>query len=508
MAAIVLSTLNARYVHASLGLRCLLANLGDLQGEATIAEFVLGARPADIVETLLKESPRVVGFGVYIWNVEEVTRVAAMLKTVAPEVVVVVGGPEASHEVEAQRICRLADHVITGWGEVSFAKLCRGILSGHAPLQKVIAGEQPPLDDLVPPYRHYTGEDIRRRFLYVEASRGCPFKCEFCLSSLDRSAWPFDIERFLGEMRSLHERGARHFRFVDRTFNLNVRSSLRILEFFLDRIEARIGGDMFLHFEVIPDHLPEKLRHAIARFPKGTLHLEIGIQTFNPAVQALISRRQDDAAAEENFRWLREHSNALIHADLIAGLPGEDLESFGRGFDRLHAWGPHEIQLGILKRLRGTPIARHTETHALRFNPDPPYNVLATGSIGFADMQRISRFARYWDLIANSGRFPRSLPLLLGTAPFARFMEFADWVFATTGKTHEFALERLYELQFDYLTARRGVAREAAIAALGADYESGGARGRPAFLDRGPAQREAPRKPAGRSPLRQVRRRD
>ena len=153
MAAIVLATLNARYVHASLGLRYLLANLGELQSAARIAEFVLGARPIDMVEALLKDSPRIVGFGVYIWNVEDTTRVVAMLKQVAPGVVVIVGGPEVSHEAGEQRICALADYVITGPGDASFAKLCAQVLSGRQPLQRVVAGEQTPLDSLALPYR-------------------------------------------------------------------------------------------------------------------------------------------------------------------------------------------------------------------------------------------------------------------------------------------------------------------------------------------------------------------
>ena len=193
----------------------------------------------------------------------------------------------------------------------------------------------------------------------------------------------------------------------------------------------------------MPDHLPEKLRAAILRFPPGTLQFEIGIQTWNPEVQKLISRRQDDDAAEANIRWLAAETNAHLHVDLIAGLPGEDLASFGRGFDRLWRLGPHEIQVGILKRLRGAPIARHTEAWGLRFNPDPPYNVLATAHLPFRDVQRVSRFARYWDLVANSGRFPRSLPRLLGDAPFERFMALSDWLYRRTDATHRIAPERL-----------------------------------------------------------------
>jgi radical SAM superfamily enzyme YgiQ (UPF0313 family) len=447
MPTVVLSTINARYAHAALGLRYLAANMGELRDDTAIVEFVLGMRAADIVEALLARYPRIVGFGVYIWNAEETTKAVTLLKRVAPDVTVVVGGPEVSYETDEQRICALADFVVTGWGDLTFGRLCRDLVAGTAPRGKVLAGEQPDLDEIAFPYDLYTDEDVAKRFLYVEASRGCPFKCEFCLSALDKTAWPFDPERFLGELARLYDRGARHFRFVDRTFNLKVSASLAILEFFLGRLDE----GLFVHFEVIPDHLPERLKQAIARFPPGTLQFEIGIQTWDREVQTLISRKQDNDRAEANLRWLREHSNALVHVDLIAGLPGEDLASFGQGFDRLHALGPHEIQVGILKRLRGTPIARHTDKFNMRYNPDPPYNVLATDRIAFADMQRISRFARYWELTGNSGRFPRSLALMLGETPFANFMRFSDWIYARTRRTHEIALERLFGLIRDFL---------------------------------------------------------
>jgi len=482
MPAIVLSTLNARYAHASLGLRCLRANLGALREDSEIVEFILGGRAEEVVEQILARAPRIVGFGVYIWNVEETAKIVALLKTVAPQVTLVLGGPEVSHEVEEQPICRLADYVVTGWGEVTFAELARQVLHGPRPLMKVHAGVQPPLAGLALPYDEYTADDVRSRHVYVEASRGCPFKCEFCLSALDRTAWPFPLEPFLAQLARLHERGARHFKFVDRTFNLKVDTSLAILDFFLARIEASPADPPFAHFELIPDHLPEKLKSAIARFPPGTLQFEIGIQTFNEQVQVLISRAQDNAAAEANLRWLREHSSAHLHVDLIAGLPGEDVESFARGFDRLVGLRPHEIQFGILKRLRGAPIARHTEAFGLRFNPQPPYNILATDRIDFATMQRLVRFARYWDLVANSGRFARTLPLLLGDVPFINFLAFADALYAATGRTHAIANERLYEHLHAHLLGR-GLEREAATEALAGDYLASGARGKLGFVD-------------------------
>ncbi|VXC37942.1 B12-binding domain-containing radical SAM protein [Massilia sp. 9I] len=466
---ILLSTLNARYTHASLGLRYLLANMGALQAQTRIQEFVIGAKTSDLVERILAHQPRIVGLGVYIWNVEETTRLVAMLKRVAPQVTIVLGGPEVSHETGEQEIVRLADYVVTGWGDVTFPKLCGEILNGPKPLMKVHAGVQPPMAEIALPYSLYSDEDIAHRTLYVEASRGCPFKCEFCLSSLDKTAWPFPLDAFLAEMETLYARGARLFKFVDRTFNLNVKTSLRIMQFFLDKLAANPNDPVYAHFELVPDHLPEALKETIARFPPGALQFEIGIQSFNPEVQALVSRRQDNAKAADNIRWLTEHSTTHLHVDLIAGLPGEDVASFARGFDQLVKLGAQEIQFGILKRLRGTPIIRHTEPFGMVYDPYPPYTVLATSQVDFPTMQRLVRFARYWDLVANSGRFANTTRVLLGEAPFDNFMAFSDWVYTKTDATHRIALEKLAKLVQEWLQLR-GMERAEAAALLASDY--------------------------------------
>ena len=484
MSAILLSTLNARYFHSSLGLRYLYANLGELQTDAAIREFIITQRSLDIAETLLAEQPHIVGFGVYVWNVAETTQIVALLKQVRPDLVIVLGGPEVSHEWEEQPIFRLADYLITGPADLAFAQLCRRLLAGDPPAGKVIAAEPPPLDQLVLPYRFYSDEDIAHRLIYVEASRGCPFRCEFCLSALDKTAWPFPLELFLAELQRLHDRGVRHFKFVDRTFNLNARVGARILDFFLERLDQRL----FLHFELIPDHLPEALKNRIVQFPAGTLQFEIGVQTFNPAVQALISRKQDNRKTEENLRWLRQNTHAHLHADLIVGLPGEDLASFAAGFNRLVALNPHEIQVGILKRLRGAPIGRHSAEFDFRYNPQPPYNLLCSGLIEFATMRRLERFARYWDLIGNSGRFRHASPLLLGDDPFGRFMTLSDWLFNATGQTHQFALERLFDLLYRGLVEVLAADKTAVRNALTVDYQNSGAKGCPEFMRSHPTQ--------------------
>lgn len=485
-ARIVLATLNAKYIHASLGLRYLLANMdrhggAGLRAQTQLREFVIGQPETRMVEELLALQPEVIGLGVYIWNVVETTQVVRLLKTLRPDIKIVLGGPEVSHEVEQQEICRLADHVVTGWGDVSFPKLCRALLDGPRPLMKVIAGEQPALDELALPYQDYSDEDLAQRLLYVEASRGCPFKCEFCLSSLDKTAWAFELDGFMAEMAALYRRGARNFKFVDRTFNLKIDNSVRILQFFLDRIQE--APDVFVHFEVVPDSLPDRLKALIAQFPEGSLQFEVGIQSFNPEVQQRISRKQDNDKTADNLRWLVSESRAHVHADLIFGLPGETLESFAEGFDRLYGLAPHEIQFGVLKRLRGTPITRHTAEFAMAYDPHTPYTILQNSTVDFAAMQRIKRFARYWEMVANSGRFAAALKLLLepGSA-FQHFLNFSDWLWQTTGKTHEFALEKLVDLLFAHLVQVRLLDPQLVSAALLADYQASGARARPRCL--------------------------
>lgn len=478
MARIVLTTLNARYIHSAFGLRYLYANLGDLQDDAALLEFGIKQKPVEIVERLLQEQPLVIGLGVYIWNVTEIGAVVAILKQVAPHVIVVLGGPEVSHPPDLPDSALLADYVITGPGEAGFPQLCRQVLAGTPPADRILRGEALPLAALVSPYPYYTDHDLRQRITYVEASRGCPFKCEFCLSSLDITAKAFPQTAFLSELDTLFQRGARHFKFIDRTFNLKVDASVAILEFFLDRL----CDGLYLHFEVIPDHLPDRLKAAIQRFPPGMLQFEVGVQTFEPAIQQLISRKQDNAKTEANLRWLSKHSHAHVHADLIAGLPGDTLAGFGRSFDRLWALGPQEIQVGILKRLRGAPINRHDRAYDMRYDPNPPYTVLSTRDMSFSDLQRIGRFARYWDLIGNSGRFRNGLDLILSDRPFARFLAFSDALYELSDSTWQIALKRLYELTFRVMTASLAIPRDEALDALERDFAASGEKARPDFL--------------------------
>ncbi len=467
LADIVLATLNARYIHSSFGLRYLQANLGELQSRSRILEFEASRSPLEIVEALLEERPKILGLGVYIWNAMQSQLVVAMLKKVCPQLQVVLGGPEVSHETEAQEIVTLADYVIQGEADLAFGDLCQCLLSGQEAAQKIIAAPLPDLGQLQLPYELYTAEDVQHRVVYVEASRGCPFKCQFCLSALDKSVRSFDLDDLLQALAKLFDRGVRHFKFVDRTFNLNIDSCLTILQFFLDRYEP----GMLVHFEMIPDRLPSALHDILQRFPAGVLQFEVGIQTFNPQVGERIQRRQDLQKLSDNLAFLRSKTGVHVHADLIVGLPGETLHSFAAGFDRLWRLRPQEIQVGILKRLRGAPISQHDQEFGMLYSETAPYEILANSTLDFAQVQALRRFSRYFDLLVNSGNYQNVLPMLLvEPSAFTSFSHCCAFLYAEFGRAHSISMANLAAAVFAYLTGPLALPQDEVGQAMAADF--------------------------------------
>ena len=447
--SVLLATANARYSHAAFGLRYLWANLGAAQSHAAIREFMIAQSADEIVEAILAESPVILGLGVYIWNVTLLTEVVARVRAEAPETIIVLGGPEISHEYADTAIFAQADYLIRGEADVAFRQLTETLLAGHRPAEKVIDASPPDLSALIAPYTAYTEQDLAHRVLYVEASRGCPFRCAFCLSARDPGVREVPIEAFLADMELLLARGARQFKFVDRTFNLRADRVEQILDFF----QAHWQDGMVLHFEIVPDRLSERVLRRMADFPAGGLHLEAGIQSLNPEALNNIARRQDNELALKQLHFLRHETGACLHVDLVIGLPGETRASLAEGFDRLIALEPQEFQVGILKRLRGAPLAEQADAFGLTFASTPPYEILETPNLDRETIQRIKRFARYLNLFYNARNFPTSLLRLWQTrsSAFEAFMAFTDYIWQTTGRTHELPLVQQAELLHDFL---------------------------------------------------------
>ncbi len=468
MSDIILTTINAKYIHSAFGIRSLWCNLGELQDHAEIVEFNINQQIGQITEDLLSKSPKIICFSTFIWNVELISSLIINIRSLAPEIKIIIGGPEASFEYQNTNWFPYVDHVISGEGEIELPKLILSILANNNSA-KVINAE--PINDLTQiqmPYSAYSDEDIANRVIYVESSRGCPFGCEFCISSLDKTVRFYDVDKFVGEMEELAKRGVKHFKFIDRTFNVGTARAVKILDFFLDN--WREG--MQLHFEIVPDKLNSTLLNKMKKFPLHGLHLEIGIQSYNPETQDLISRRQDFELTKTNLSSLLTETGALVHTDLVIGLPGETYESFTDGFNQLIAMRPQEIQIGFLKRLKGTPIIRHTDQFELTFEQDSPFEILQTKDISFKQMRDLKRFSRYFDLYYNSENFPEALELLweVDSDCFNTFSKLSNFTWDKTGQTHKISLKNLMKIFFEFMQELDAVNIDKVFEALSNDF--------------------------------------
>ncbi|MDR1858534.1 MAG: B12-binding domain-containing radical SAM protein [Treponema sp.] len=491
--AILLATINAKWIHPSLALRLLKANLGGLESRCDIIEFALRQPLREKIDPILAAQPRILGLSVSVWNhaatLELLEELWAAWETGGGRPCVVLGGPEVSYLPSGAELFRYADYCIAGEGEIAFRQLCEAIYSDgnakNAPGSdriacledgKVFSETRENFSAFFPSRelqvadvtriesgcRLYTDEDLRKKLVYVEASRGCPFSCEFCLSAGSSPVREFPLEPFFAEMDGLIDRGARTIKFLDRTFNANIDRARAIMEYFLGRIGQ--GASLVVHFEMVPSRFPPELMETAARFPPGTLRLEIGVQTLNPEVSARISRPSKPEQELAAIRRLRETTGAIIHADLIAGLPGEDMASFGRGFGLLwEALSPPsansprcEIQLGILKLLPGAPIARHSTAFGMRYNPSPPYELMESAAMPMHDLDRIKNFARFWEIVVNRGLIDvgTAFGAAKGAVPvFDRFMALSDSLFTRFGRNWGIAKNDLMEVLREKYTA-------------------------------------------------------
>ncbi len=444
---IILTTLNSRFSHSSLSLRYLFANLKELKENAKILEFVINSQNQTIAEEILQYKPKIVLISTYIWNVSDVKELVNYIKLVSPQTIVALGGPEISHlphRVDLEK----SDYFMFGEGEISVYNLCKSVLGGFRPKDKIIHAKPVEFDKIALPYDYYTDFDIKNRHIYIESSRGCPFTCEFCLSSIDSSMRYLPMDIFLQEIDKLWNRGARNYKFIDRTFNLKISYAKAILEYFLAKDE-----EYFLHFEVIPDNFPPELRELLKQFKAGSLQLEVGIQTLNLDVAKQINRNLRMEKIKDNLAFLSNETKAHMHIDLIVGLPSETIESFASNLDLLYTLSSGEIQIGILKKLSGTTLNRHDEVYGMVYNPFPPYDILQNDLIPFQLMQDMKRFARFWDIVYNSGNFMKTSKLLFKDGKvFDGFFAFSKWIYKRSESTHKISLDRVAEYLFEYLS--------------------------------------------------------
>jgi anaerobic magnesium-protoporphyrin IX monomethyl ester cyclase len=410
----VLATLHSKFIHPSLALPYLAAFCRQDCGELLIREFTVHEPKESVLAQLLADAPDVVAFSVYLWNRRETLELADALAVARPGLQVVLGGPEVSFdgpELFARHPGIAA--IVRGEGEIPLRGLLAAWSRGEEPDgvprlawrrgNTVVEGPAaPPLENLdaIPSPFALGLVDTARGFVYLETSRGCPYSCAFCMSALDERVRSFSPPRIEQDLLWLMQHQVPKIKLVDRTFNFDAARARRIWSFILEHNQ----GSHF-HFEIGAHLLDEASLELLETVPAGMFQFEIGVQSTLPATLDAIGRKASLERLEQSVRRLRTKENIHLHLDLIAGLPGEGYRDFLASVDRVAALAPHHLQIEPVKLLPGSPLRQQAARLGIRFDPNPPYTVLATADLGFAELERLRGLSRLFDLTYNSGRF-------------------------------------------------------------------------------------------------------
>ncbi|HJV44401.1 MAG TPA: B12-binding domain-containing radical SAM protein [Bacillota bacterium] len=436
----VIATLNSKYIHTSLALRYLKAYCGR-DFDIDMLEFTIKDTPMNIVTDIILCKPDVVGFSCYIWNIEETIVVIDMLKKINPNLKIVLGGPEVTYDVnEWMERLTAVDFIVMGEGEETFHHLLQeinGEENYHLVFGIVYRKEgktiiNPPrtkinLDDIPSPYQGFPDlEELRNRVVYFETSRGCPFSCSFCLSSIEVGVRYFDLGRTKQELKYLIEHGVKLVKFVDRTFNIKRDYAMEVFDFLIHNHKGTV-----FQFEITADIMrPEVMDYLVSNAPPGLFRFEIGVQSTRDETNLLVNRKQNFEKLSHTVNIIKAAKNIDQHLDLIAGLPEEDYASFRNTFNDVFTLRPEELQLGFLKMLRGTGIRLNAQKYGYVWMEHSPYEILGNDILPFTDIIRIKRvedvLEKYW----NAHKMDHAVELLVSRvfeSPFDFFQEFGDY---------------------------------------------------------------------------------
>ncbi|WP_017726858.1 B12-binding domain-containing radical SAM protein [Halalkalibacterium ligniniphilum] len=464
----VVTTLNAKYIHTCLALRCLKA-YAEPEFPVEMVEYTIKDPVMNIVSDLFQRDPDVVGFSCYIWNIEETIKVIEMLKKVKPTVKIVLGGPEVSYDTKEwmERLLDV-DFIVVGEGEETFKQLLEEMsstekyhmvfgLAYRKGKETIITAPRSKLklDEIPTPYRF--SEDLSaldKRVTYFETSRGCPYSCQFCLSSIEVGVRYYDIERVKADLLFLIDNGAKLIKFVDRTFNIKRDYALEIFQFLIENHKGCV-----FQFEITADIMrPEVLSYLNEHAPAGIFRFEIGVQSTNDATNELVQRRQNFEKLTRTVRMVKEGGKIDQHLDLIAGLPEEDYASFRNTFNDVFSLRPEELQLGFLKMLRGTGLRLRAKDHDYVYMDHSPYEILGNNILSFEEIIRIKRvedvLEKYW----NDHRMDQTIDYLVEqefASPFDFFQEFGDYWDRQGWSRIGHQLEDLFRRLYEFLSSRQ-----------------------------------------------------
>lgn len=503
MKNIVLAAINTKYIHSNLAIHSLRAYAVQAEEEMQaiqIREYTINQPFADILKDIYKSQPGFLGLSCYIWNRSLVDSLLVEIRKILPETWIWVGGPEVTYDA----VRYLEDHpavdgVIRGEGEASLLGLLRHFQAGN-PVDELLSvpgltlrhgedicdtGSRELLDMDELPFPYYDLWDFENRIIYYESSRGCPFSCSYCLSSLDKKLRFRNLELVKKELLFFIEQKVPQVKFVDRTFNCDRQRALEIWRFLAEHDQ----GVTNFHFEIGADLLGSEEIACMRGMRPGLIQLEIGVQSTNPDTIREIHRRTDLAKLRSNVEQIRQGRNIHQHLDLIAGLPCEGYESFAQSFDQVYQMHPQQIQLGFLKVLKGSRMERMAESYGCVYMDREPYEVLKTKWISYEEILALKRVEEMVEIYYNSGQFCRTLALLEGmfSSPFALYQSLGDFYEEKGygGISHS-RLHR-YDVLLEFLESwgreQAGPSREALIEAMTVDlYSRENLKSRPAWM--------------------------
>ncbi len=433
---IVCACLNSKFIHSSLSPWCLRAGIKAFSSddcEVKVVEATINSDIDQFVFRILSESPDVIAFSCYIWNISLTLEVCKKLKNNLPECEIALGGPEVSYRAEDVILQNsFIDYVLTGEGEWSFSSLINSLLSDREFSEtegltyiyddKVYSNpEKFHIETPPSPYCDEYFENLNGRIAYIESSRGCPFRCSYCLSGRVSPLRYFDINDTLNNIIRLSHSGTKTVKFIDRTFNADAEKADMIFSFIKDNYGKAISDKVCFHFEISADILKENTLMILKDMPKGACQLEIGIQSFNEATLKGINRNINMQKLVANIKRLISFGNIHIHTDLIAGLPYENLESFAAGFNQAFNLRTHMLQLGFLKVLSGTQMEQDADTFGCAYPSVPPYEFSYTDWLSINDKIILKNCEEALDKLYNSGRFHFTIDYLLDKLNYTPF---------------------------------------------------------------------------------------
>lgn len=449
---ILLTTLNSQYVHTSPALKYLYTVLQDTPDEVTIREFTINNEYSHIYGELVRANCDMVCFSCYIWNIELIKALAADLKKARPDLVICLGGPEVSFEGHVFAVENpWVDFIICGEGEYSLYRLCE-VLRRRSPFYdgrevtsglaldtvpgliyrkggKVYVNQQiEPMDLNSIPFMYSVLECETDRVVYYESSRGCPFRCSYCMSSVEKSVRPLDMARVKRELKYFIHKKAMQVKFIDRTFNYDPARAYEIIEFIIEND----NGVTNFHFEICADLMTDELTELLSQARKGLIQLEIGIQSANAETLRAVNRKENVYPVLYNTEKLIRAGNIHIHVDLIAGLPYETYDQFAMSFDKVYRLGADAFQMGFLKVLKGTEMARMSMQYGMVYQDRAPYEIISNRWISSSQMVRLKSIEKMLNIYYNRSGFTNSLEYLMNTCklkPFEFFEKLADFYY-------------------------------------------------------------------------------